>query len=406
MARLSARRTKDFHGPVLFHSITMKTLWTISCLLLVLLLATPAWADELLIRAGKVYTMAGPPLSPGAVLVSDGKIVQVGTKLMVPAGAKEVDLGSGVLMPGLVDAYSQLGIASRPAEITKEITPNYRVLKEVDWRSHAIREALDEGTTCLGLAPGTDGVFAGLACAVKTTGGRRVLEPETGLIITMASDPANGNSARQRPDSIYARQPTNRMGVVWLLRSTFDQTAHQRAPELAVVREALAGKRRIYAVSRTDYDMLSLLRVAKEFRFRPTVIGGQEAYKIRPELAAAKVPVILSPLTTSPAVVGPEESEVVWNQPGLLHKAGIPFALSGGHLLDQARFAFRYGLPGEAALAAITCTPARLLGLDSRVGTLEVGRDADLLALNGDPLELTISIRWVLVDGKTYAKDN
>ena len=372
--------------------------------LFVLLLATPAWADELLIRARKVYTMTGPPFSPGAVLVSNSKIIQVGTKLTAPAGAKEVDLGSGVLMPGLVDAYSQLGIASGPAEMTREITPNYRVLKAVDWHSRAFREALDEGTTCLGLAPGTDGVFAGLACAVKTAGARRVLEPETGLIITMASDPASGNSARQRPDSIYARQPTNRMGVVWLLRSTFDQAAHQRAPELAVVREALAGQRRIYAVSRTSNDLLSLLRMAKEFRFTPTVIGGQEAYRIRPELAAAKVPLILSPLTTSPSVVGPEESEVVWNQPGLLHKAGIPFALSGGHLLDQARFALRYGLPSEAALAAITCTPARLLGLESRIGTLEIGCDADLLALDGDPLELTTSILWVLVDGRTYTQ--
>jgi imidazolonepropionase-like amidohydrolase len=369
-------------------------------------LATQARAEEMLIRAGKVYTMTGPPLSPGAVLVSDGKIVQVGTKLTAPSGAKEVDLGSGVLMPGLVDAYSQLGIASSPAEITKEITPAYRVLKEVDWRSRAFREALDEGTTCLGLAPGTDGVFAGLACAVKTAGAQRVLQPETGLIITVASDPASGNSARQRPDSIYTRQPTNRMGVVWLLRNTFDRAARQHAPELAVVGEALAGKRRIYAVSRTDHDLLTLLRVAQEFRFTPTVIGGQEAYKIRPKLAAAKVPVILSPLTTSAAIVGPEESEVVWNQPGLLHKAGIPFALSGGHLLDQARFAVRYGLPAEAALAAITCTPARLLALDSRIGTLEVGRDADLLALDGEPLELTTSIRWVLVDGQIYAKDN
>jgi imidazolonepropionase-like amidohydrolase len=380
----------------------MKTLGKIFSLLLVLLLATPARAEELLIRAGQVYTMTGPPLSPGAVLVSNGKIAQIGAKLTAPAGAKEVDLGSGVLMPGLVDAYSQLGIASSAAEITKEITPDYRVLKAVDWHSRAFREARDEGTTCLGLAPGTDGVFAGLACAVKTDGAQRVLEPETGLIITVASDPASGNSARQRPDSIYARQPTNRMGIVWLLRSTFDRAARQHTPELAVVREALAGQRRIYAVSRTDHDLLSLLRVAKEFRFTPTVIGGQEAYKIRPELAAAKVPVILGSLTTSPGVVGPEDSEVVWNQPSLLHKAGIPFALSGGHLLDQARFAFRYGLPGEVALAAITCTPARLLGLDSRIGTLEVGRDADLLALDGDPLEISTAIRWVLVDGRTY----
>ena len=365
-----------------------------------------ARAEDLLVQAAKVYTMTGPPLAPGAVLISDGKIVRVDSKLAAPAGAKVIDIGSGVLMPGLVDAYSSVGIAGNPAEMTKEVTPDYRVLAAVDWRSRAFREALAEGTTCLGLFPGTDGVFAGLSCAVKTAGMQRVLQKETGLVITVASDPATGNSSRQRPDSIYVRQPTNRMGVVWLLRSTFDKAARQKTSDLAAVREALSGQRRIYAVSRTDHDLLSLLRLANEFKFTPTAIGGHEAYKLREELAAAKVPVILGPLTTSSSVVGPETSEVVWNQPGLLHKAGVPFALSGGRLLDQARFAVRYGLPPEAALESITRTPARLLGLESRIGTLQAGRDADLIALDGEPLELTTSVQWVLVDGSIYEKDN
>jgi imidazolonepropionase-like amidohydrolase len=384
----------------------MKAILKVFLTLAALLPAAPARADDLLIKAAKVYTLAGPPLAPGAVLVSGGKIVAVGPKLEPPAGAKVIDLGPGVLMPGLVDAYSHAGIAGRPAEVTREVTPDYRVLTAVDWRARAFREALAEGTTCLGLAPGTDGVIAGLSCAVKTAGARRALREETGLVLTMASDPTAGNTARQRPDSIYVRQPTNRMGVVWLLRSTLDKAARQKAPELAVVREALAGRRRTYAVSRTDNDLVSLLRIAKEFKFTPTVIGGHEAYKVRQELAAAKVPVILAPLTTSPGGAGPEGSEVVWNNPALLHKAGVPVALSGGRLLDQARFAVRYGMPPEVALAAITRTPARLLGLDSRVGTLEAGRDADLLALDGDPLELTTSIKWVLVDGNTYEKGN
>jgi imidazolonepropionase-like amidohydrolase len=365
-----------------------------------------ARADDVLIKAAKVYTVAGPPLTPGAVLVSNGKITQVASKLAAPAGVKVIDLGSGVLMPGLVDAYSSAGIAHSQAEMTKEITPDYRVLTAVDWRSRAFREALAEGTTSLGLFPGTDAVFAGMACAVKAAGTQRVLQKETGLVITVASDPATGNSARQRPDSIYVRQPTNRMGVVWLLRSTFDKAWRPQAPGLTVVHDALAGQRRIYAVSRTDNDLVSLLRLAKEFKFEPTVIGGHEAYKVREELAAAKVPVILGPLTTGSAPLGTEGSEIVWNQPGLLHKAGVTVALSGGHLLDQARFAVRYGLPADAALETITRTPARLLGVDNRVGTLQEGRDADMIALDGDPLELTTKIEWVLVDGAMYQKGN
>lgn len=375
-----------------------------------LVLSAPASAEELLIRAGKVYTMTGPPLSPGYVLVTNGKIAQVGPALTAPNGAKFIDLGSGTLLPGLVDPYSQTGIAVSASEMTKEVTPNYRVLSSIDWRSRAFREAVDVGTTCLGLAPGTDGVFAGVGCALKTAGvpsAQRVVQAETGLVITMASDPGAGNSSRQRPDSIYLRQPTNRMGVVWILRSTFEKASRDKSAELAVVREALAGQRRIYAVSRTEHDILSLLRVAKEFKFSPTIIGGQEAYQIRDQLAAAKVPVILAPLSTSPSVIGAEQSRVVWNQAALLHDAGVTFAFSGDELLEQARFAVRYGLAPEIALQAITRTPARLLGIDGRVGTIEAGRDADLIALNGEPLEVTTSIQWVLVDGKVHElKDN
>jgi imidazolonepropionase-like amidohydrolase len=375
-------------------------------LLALVLLGLPVGAEEMLIRAAKVYTMTGPPLAPGAVHVRDGKIVAVGAQLEAPAGAKVLDLGSGALLPGLVDAYSHAGIVGSPEEMTREITPNYQVLSAVDWRARAFKEALAEGTTCFGMAPGTDGVFAGLACAVKTVGKDRVLAKETGLVITMASDPANGNSSRSRPDSIYNRQPTNRMGVVWILRATFHKAGERKSPELAVVREALAGQRRIYAVSRNDFDMLSLLRLGREFKFTPTVIGAQEAYKIKDELVAAKVPLILGLVTTDSSGNGLEATEVIWNQPGLLHKAGLTFALSGGHLLEQARFAVRYGLQPEAALAAITRTPARLLGLEKRIGSLEAGRDADLLALDGDPFELTTSVAWVLVDGKLYEKGN
>src|SRR5437879_5204793 len=156
----------------------MKTVVKIASLFVFLLPLSRARADDVLITAAKVYTMTGPPLAPGAVLVSNGKIVQVGAKLTPPTGAKVIDLGSGVLMPGLIDAYSHTGIAGSPEEMTREVTPDYRVLAAVDWKSRAFREALAEGTTTLGLAPGTDGVFAGLSCAVKTAGTQRVLAKE------------------------------------------------------------------------------------------------------------------------------------------------------------------------------------------------------------------------------------
>ena len=368
--------------------------------------APPAQAEDILILASKVYTMTGPPLSPGAVLVSKGKIVEVGMRKLDRTGGAP---RSSTLEPACscrawwTLTARRASPAARPNPPAKSLPLFASSIASTGRPAHFVK-LLKKARPAWGSPPARTMSSPGFPAAVKTTGDRRVVEPQLGVLIAMASDPANGNNARGRPDSIYNRQPTNRMGVVWMLRATFDKAGRTKTPELASVTDGLQGKRKIFSVSRTDYDLLSLLRLAKEFNFTPTVIGGHEAYKVRPELVAAKVPVILGSLTTSSSLEGPEGSEVIWNQPGLLQKAGIPFALSGGHLLEQARFATRFGLAPEDALRAITSTPAKLLGIDKRLGTLSVGSDADMVAFDGDPLELTTSIRWLLVDGKIYDK--
>src|SRR5262249_42658259 len=157
-------------------------------------------------------------------------------------------------------------------------------------------------------------------------------------------------------------------------------------------------------VSRADVDIVAALRLQSEYAMHLTIAGGQEAYKLRAELAAAKVPVLLAPLSNAGGT-GPEGTELVLNLAGTLHEAGIPIALTGGKLLDQARLAARFGLPKDAALAAITATPAKLLGVDARIGTIAAGRDADLVALSGDPFDLTSTVRWTMIDGVIRAED-
>src|SRR3989442_12041542 len=111
----------------------MKAFFRLLAILLALVPVAPGRADDLLIQAAKVYTMTGSPLTPGAVLISDGKIAQVGSKLTAPAGARVID--AAVVMPGLVDAYTHAAVVGGPAETTREITPEYRVLPAVDWRA-------------------------------------------------------------------------------------------------------------------------------------------------------------------------------------------------------------------------------------------------------------------------------
>src|SRR5262249_2780707 len=154
------------------------------------------------------------------------------------------------------------------------------------------------------------------------------------LVISAASDPASGNAARNRPDSIYNRQPTNRMGVIWMLRSELAKARGTPSPGNvdergaangagrgtlpSPVREALDGKRPVVCISRIDADILSALRLRQEYPMNLILAGGHEAYKVKEALATSKVPVLLGKLTTTTGA-GPESSETILNSAGVLH---------------------------------------------------------------------------------------
>lgn len=383
----------------------------LTCLALYLLFGSPAIAQEeqgaVLYSAGTVYTMSGAPLSPGQVLVADGKIAAVGKEIPADTvgNAKRVELGEGsVLMPGFVDAYTQTGLESgKPDEQSKELTPRFQAIHAVDWKSDNIQKHLHDGTTTMCICPGTENVIAGIAGIIKTAG-EQVINDDHALVASLCSDPASRNSSRQRPDSIYVRQPTNRMGVVWILRNTLSKESKE-LDTANPVDQVLEGKRPLFMVSRVSHDLTTVATLADEFNFQPVVVGGQESYLVTDLLAERNYPVILSGTTTG-AMFGPEQSKLCWNQAGILDAANIPFAISGSRQLEQARFACRFGLDGEKALRSITVSPAEILGIDNQVGTIEPGKDADLVALNGDPLEFTTAIEWVMVDGKIQERQN
>jgi imidazolonepropionase-like amidohydrolase len=391
--------------------------WVAAALTPVLLAVVPAAAvgaeGDVLIRAGTVVTVEGETLAPGAVLVSDGTIAEVGASIEAPEGAEVIDLGDGAtLLPGFVDVDLPGGVTGPSVEVTREITPRFNPLPAIDWSSRSFVEALAGGTTAGALIPLSENVVPGIAPVVKTAGSQRVVEAEAALVMTVASDPAMRNRSRTRPDSIYVRQPTNRMGVVAMLREALNRASRGVEPDpdttlpieadpYEPLRDVIQGRRSALAISRTDYDILTALRLAGEFGYAPMILGGQEAYKVAEPLAAGGVPVVLGPLRIN-GPYGPERTELAWNTAGVLHEAGVAVALSGGDLLEQARFAARFGLPKDEALEAITIEPARVLGVADRLGSIAVGKAADLVALEGDPLEFTTPVRWVMVDGVVH----
>ena len=358
-----------------------------------------------LYKASKVYTMDGDPLSPGQVLVVDGKIKAVSESVDLGGiEADSVDLGeNSVLMPGLVDAYSQTPLSSTGQdEITSEVTLDFQAIHSIDWDKNSLRRQLQAGTTTVNASPGTQNVLGGTAAVVKTMDhGEAVLVEDGAMVAAMCSDPASRNFSRSRPDTIYVRQPTNRMGVVWILRNTFNKAKRSSSQDdYTKLKETVADKRPLMMVSRMSYDIVTVGTLADEFGFKPILVGGDEAYKVKEELIERDYPLVLkydNPGTTR----GAEGSELCWNNPGILAEAGLTFAIAGDNLLEKARFARRFGLDADVAMASITSTPAEIIGVSDRVGKIAAGYDADLIALSGEPLELTTSIRWVMVNGKT-----
>ncbi|MDG1875723.1 MAG: amidohydrolase family protein [Mariniblastus sp.] len=379
--------------------------------LIFFLLAAPQLAhaeDSILISADTVYTMNGKTLSPGQVLVVDGKIKAVGkTVSAADSSTQEIKLGPGsVLMPGLVDPYSQTGLGDDGTdERTEEITPNFKAIHSVDWEKSALRRQRENGTTTMCVSPGRQNVFGGITAIIKTyDAGNPILNEDGALIASMCSDPTASNRSRSRPDTIFVRQPTNRMGVVWMLRSTFDKVNRASAgeSEFPEIKQVLTGKRPLMIYARMSHDITTVETLANTFKLSPIIVGGHEAYKVKEMLAERKYPVILDRIDTR-ATTGAEQSKLCWNQAAVLDQAGVTFALCGNDLLDQARFVHRHGLSREKTLAAITATPAKLLGVQDKVGMIKPKLDADLIAFSGDPLDLTSRIQWVMVNGQVLA---
>jgi imidazolonepropionase-like amidohydrolase len=369
-------------------------------------------SDRILIRAKHLYSANGQKGGPGEVFVSGGKIKFVGPSIDVSSPVTIIE--ADALMPGIVDAYSSLGLSGGTSEVSREITPEFNTFSAIDWGSRDFLEALENGVTTAQVIPATESVFSGLACIIKTAGEMRsrTINPSGSAVLAVSSDPTSRNRARARPDGIYMRQPTNRMGVVWIIRSSMNRIRNGGFMDGAdpmstdLLKEVLNGKRKSLAVSRTDFDIRSALDLGDEFGFKPIIYGGDEVYRILDEFKKRDSQVVYTALARSAATTrGNEGTALRWNVPGKLIEANVPFCLAGEALLDQARFACRFGLTHEQALAAITLRPAEILGLSDRIGSIAMEKDADLVALNGDPLQPTSGIVWTMVNGKIYESD-
>ncbi len=402
----------------------------LSFLMFVFLLAISAsMADataQVAVRGETVYTMAGQPIRDGVVLIRDGKIERVGKsgEIRIPSGYKT--LRAKVVTPGMIDARSVVGLSgylNQPhdqmqLELSASIQPELRATDAYDARERLVQWLRGFGITTLhtGHAPGA--LISGQTMIVKTYGDEvddAVIVPSAMVAVTL------GNAGfAQSPKSPGTRAKQMSMLRAEFLKAKEYDTKQTNAKEDQKPARDLRTETFVRVLKREipllinaqrAQDIISALRLAKEFNIRIVLDGAAEGYLVTDEIKAAGVSVIVHP--TMYRATGENENLSMENA-SKLHKAGIPVALQGGYetyvpksrvVLFEAAVASSNGLTFEEALGTVTIDAARMLGIDGRVGSLAAGKDADVVLFDGDPFEYTSHVTGVIINGKVVSEE-
>ncbi|TDD37027.1 amidohydrolase [Nonomuraea terrae] len=385
---------------------------------------------NLAITSGYVVPVDGDPIDGGTVLIQEGKITAVGRDVTVPEGTPIVDAAGGWVLPGFVEAHGHLGVHEEAegwaGQDTNEMTdPNgarLRALDAINPADLAFADALSGGVTTAVIKPGSGNPIGGQTVAIKCWG-RSVDE-------MLLKEPVSVKSALgENPKRVYGDQkklPSTRQGVAAVIRDAFmkaqDYTAKKAAAEaegkpfdrdgtLEILARVLDGELPWCQHTHRADDIATALRLAGEFGYRLVINHGTEGHLLADTLAERNVPVIIGPLFTSRSKVELRQRSL--RNPGILARAGVEVAITTDHpvvpihfLVHQATLAVKEGLDPADALRSITVNPARIMGLDDRVGALKPGLDGDVVIWSGDPLDVMSRALKVYVSGRevyTYA---
>ncbi|OQO92678.1 amidohydrolase [Saccharomonospora piscinae] len=378
------------------------------------------------ITNGYVVPVDGDPIDGGTVLMDDGVIVAVGSAsdVELDGGTEVVDAAGAWVLPGFLDAHAHLGVHEDgegwSGNDTNEMTdPNgarFRAIDGIDPFEIGFDDALSGGVTSVVIKPGSGNPIGGQTVGVKTWG-RTVLD------MLFAEGVSVKSALGENPKRVYGEKdktPSTRLGVAAVLREAFTEARnyaarrdHARAEgkpfdvdlTLETLNRVLDGE--LYWDQHTHRadDIVTAVRLAEEFGYNLVVNHGTEGHLIADFLAERDIPVILGPLFTSRVKV--EVRHRTLRSAGILARAGVRIAITTDHpvvpinfLVYQAALAVKDGLDRDTALRALTVNPARILGLDDRVGALRPGLDADVAIWSGDPLDVMNRALRVFVRGR------
>ena len=368
--------------------------------------------NKILLKNANVYPVTSKPTKDTDILIENGKIKKIGRNLKPELTVKIMDCTGLYLFPGFIDVHTHLGLydegtgwAGNDANETIEaLTPHIRAIDGVYPLDQAFNDAIKSGITTVHVMPGSANVIGGTTSVIKTTGKnikKMIVQEVAGLKIALGENPkrihSHGNS-----DSI------TRMGIMGMLREAFYKAVHTDHPDdLRIAPLVMALKReipvRIHA-HRAD-DIITALRFAEEFQLDLRIEHCTEGHLIANELAGLQLKVSVGPTLTRRSKV--ELKNKTWKTYEVLTNQGLEVSIITDHpytpiqyLNICASLAVREGLPEQKALEGITILPARNLRIDDRVGSIEEGKDADLVLWTQHPFHYLAKPKWTMISGE------
>jgi imidazolonepropionase-like amidohydrolase len=396
--------------------------------------------NVLVVQGAQILPITGSPITQGVLVVKGGKIAAIGAvgKVEIPAGAKIEDATGKIIMPGIVDSHSHIGILGNPTvadsqdanESSGPVQPALRALDAIDPADPNIRMATAGGITTANIMPGSGNVMGGQTAYVKLRGStiEQMLIPGTigGMKMANGTNPKGYGSRGQAPmtrmeEAALARgifEKAQQYKVKWDAYNKAvaggDKTAKEPDRDLGLeaVVQVLDGKRVVHNHTHRADDVMTVLRLADEFHYRVVVHHGTESCEVADELAKRHIGVSYT-MVDSPGGK-PEAIHLRMSCPARLEKAGVKVAFNTDDpitnsrlLLRSAALAVRGGMSEDAALKGLTIYPAEMLDLQGRVGSLEVGKDADFIVLSGTPLSVYTHVLETWIEGeKVFDRSN
>jgi imidazolonepropionase-like amidohydrolase len=386
-----------------------------------------ASAQTIAITGGKVYPVSGPAIENGTVLVRDGKIVAVGANVTVPNDATRIDARGKWVTPGLINSITGLGVSEigqvantvdRTARGDSGVAAAFPVWEGINPASTMITPARNDGITSVVVVP-TGGLIAGQAALIDLVSGTvsDMIDKAPVAMVAQFGDARSGGSNARGEQYARLKELLEDSRAYARRRSDFERAQTRpfaaRRADLEAMIPVVEGRLPLMVNADQASDIDAVLRLAREENVKIILAGGAEAWMLGDRLAAANVPVAVGSMNNIPqsfSTLGARQ-----DTPALLRRAGATLVLIGNgsgddevfnvrNLKYDAGVAVAYGLSWDDALRSITLTPAEVLGVANRIGSLQPGRDANIVVWSGDPFEFSTRAEHVLIRGRDLAR--